>query len=205
MSNALLGTGKFAAPPAHTPEYRRGYLCGIVRGDVRLGLCAYSRSGRGHGEVHLALTDFEALRCAEALLEDAGVETTEFALAAAGERRREMRGVRASARSAVESVSELIAWPIGPSDDWRRGYLAGVFDAEGSGNAVIRISNCEPVILGWTTSCLRHFGFDVVEQPTRNENGPRLIRIRGGLRERLRFSHTIDPASAASSTSTAWH
>lgn len=30
--NWLVGTGRFAAAPAATREYRRGYLCGIVRG-----------------------------------------------------------------------------------------------------------------------------------------------------------------------------
>jgi hypothetical protein len=30
--SCLVGTGRFAAPPAHLPDYRRGYLWGAVRG-----------------------------------------------------------------------------------------------------------------------------------------------------------------------------
>lgn len=197
MSNALLGTGKFAASPVHRPEYRRGYLCGIVRGDGHIGSYTYDRPGRRPAEVHRfrpALTDREALRRAAAFLDDVGIHTTEFAFAAAGEGRTEARAVRASARSVVEGVRELIAWPVAPGDDWRRGFLAGIFDVEGSGNGVIRISNCDPVILGWTLSCLRHFGFAAVEELTRKENGLRVIRMRGGLRERLRFFHAVDSA-----------
>src|SRR5206468_7253246 len=33
LNDELLGTGRFATPPKHTPDYRRGYLCGVVRGD----------------------------------------------------------------------------------------------------------------------------------------------------------------------------
>src|SRR3712207_2702484 len=40
---------------------------------------------------------------------------------------------------------------------------------------------------------MRRLGFSyVVEGPT--PNGCRSVRIRGGLRERLRFFHTVDPA-----------
>jgi DNA repair photolyase len=30
--NSLMGTGRFAAPPPDTADYRRGYLCGLLRG-----------------------------------------------------------------------------------------------------------------------------------------------------------------------------
>jgi len=33
-NNKLMGTGQFAAPPEHTTDYRRGYLCGMIRGDA---------------------------------------------------------------------------------------------------------------------------------------------------------------------------
>ena len=49
-------------------------------------------------------------------------------------------------------------------------------------------------ILDWTAACLEHFGFDGVEEVTPHENGLRHLRVRGGLRERLRFLHLTDPA-----------
>jgi hypothetical protein len=45
-NNHLVGTGAFAAQPSHSSDYRRGYLCGIVRGDGHLGSYAYDRVGR---------------------------------------------------------------------------------------------------------------------------------------------------------------
>ena len=88
----------------------------------------------------------------------------------------------------------MIRWPLSPSDDWRKGFLAGIFDAEGScGRQPLRISNKDRLILDWTAACLTHFGFDHVEEPPK-PNGVISIRIRGGLRERLRFFHLTDPA-----------
>ena len=37
VNNKLMGTGGFAEPPKNTVDYRRGYLCGMVRGDGHLG------------------------------------------------------------------------------------------------------------------------------------------------------------------------
>ena len=36
-NNELLGTGGFATAPEESSDYRRGYLCGIVRGDGHIG------------------------------------------------------------------------------------------------------------------------------------------------------------------------
>ncbi len=188
-NNALLGTGQFAAGPDDTPEYRRGYLCGIIRGDGHVGSYSYVRPGRERDDHHrfrLALADEQALDRAQHYLAVADVATRRFAFASSGPR--PMSAVRTSARPSVNRVRELIRWPLSPSDAWRKGFLAGIFDAEGScGGEALRIHNTDPVMLGWTTACLRHFGFDSIA-----ERG--CIRVRGGLRERLRFFHLTDPA-----------
>ncbi|MFZ0377573.1 MAG: hypothetical protein WCD11_10215 [Solirubrobacteraceae bacterium] len=49
--NRLVGTGPFEPRPIHDVDYRRGYLCGIVRGDGTLG--AYERQRR-HGASYTA-------------------------------------------------------------------------------------------------------------------------------------------------------
>lgn len=36
-NNKLMGVGGFAQPPEKDDDYRRGYLCGIIRGDGHLG------------------------------------------------------------------------------------------------------------------------------------------------------------------------
>ena len=197
-NNELMGSGWFTDPPANTGEYRRGYLTGLIRGDGTLGVRDYVRpSGRArtHYGFRLALTDVEALERAHGYLESFDVHTREFAFQAATATRQAMRAIRTQSRSRVEEVKYLIGWPLDPSDDWRKGFLAGIFDAEGScGKEALRIANCDPLILRWTEDCLGHFGFDTAVDARKNPNGLKQIRVRGGLRERLRFFHTVDPA-----------
>ena len=82
-----------------------------------------------------------------------------------------------------------------PTLDWCRGFLAGIFDAEGSRSTfALRIANTDPQILAWTEACAKHLGFDVALDTTSNDNGLTYIRIRGGLSEHLRFFHLTDPA-----------
>ena len=58
------GTGRFAAAPGRSPEYRRGYLCGMIRGDGTSVTTPRSRRSGGTYDAYtrfrLALTDFEA-------------------------------------------------------------------------------------------------------------------------------------------------
>jgi DNA repair photolyase len=105
------------------------------------------------------------------------------------------RTARYLAHEQVCASQWLIQWPAAPSPDWRKGFLAGIFDAEGScSRGILRISNTDPSIIGWTRSCLASLGFDVAVEPTTRANGLTVLRLRGGLKERLRFFHSTDPA-----------
>jgi DNA repair photolyase len=196
LNNKLVGVGAFTVQPEWTEEYCRGYLCGMIRGDANLGRYEYA-DGLRTRVVHrfrLALADLSALDRARAFLIGELVDSQEFAFAAATDRHREIRAIRTSTRANYERITELIAWPRDPSDDWRKGFLAGIFDAEGScSGSALRIANKDMEILDWTSFCLRRFGFDFVIEPQRS-NGCRVVRVRGGLKERLRFFHLVDPA-----------
>ena len=198
--NKLMGTGAFAAPPAKDADYRRGYLCGLIRGDAMLGHYSYFRAGRGGGTQHqfrLALHDGEALGRAQDWLRVASVETERFAFCAASNNRRAMQAIRTHAPDRVARVRELIAWPAAPTASWRAGFLAGIFDAEGSYSAgILRISNTDPEIIGWISESLRALDFRfVVEHLPREVTKPIVVvRVVGGLREHLRFFHSVDPA-----------
>jgi hypothetical protein len=134
-NNELLGTGRFAAGPEESSDYKRGYLCGIVRGDGHIGSSTYTRADGTEGRTHrfrLALADFEALRRADRYLLDGRVYTEPSVFSVGGGGRRAMLALSAQAERRVARLRELIRWPLSPSDDWRKGFLAGIFDAEGS-------------------------------------------------------------------------
>ena len=195
-TNELLGVGSLADPPKQSDSYRQGYLTGMIRGDAHLGAYYYRRPGRLHGTVfrfRLALADLEALDRAAEFLASFGIRTTRFAFTPKTERHREMAGIRASSRASYFAILNLIEWPREPDHEWQLGFLAGIFDAEGSAAPVIRISNKDPEILGRTAGALGTFGFDhMLEGP--NAIGCFTVRIRGGFAERLRFFHLTDPA-----------
>ncbi len=86
-------------------------------------------------------------------------------------------------------------WPAAPSLDWRKGFLAGIFDAEGScSGGILRISATDSSIIDWTVSSMSALGFDVATEPVTRASGLRVLRLRGGLKERLRLFHSVDPA-----------
>jgi DNA repair photolyase len=196
-NNKLMGTGTFAQQPVENDDYRRGYLCGMVRGDAHLGSYSYERADRTHGEVHrfrLALADLDGLRRARQYLDNFAVKTHEFAFCAGTKRHRPITAIAAQSYDRVAAIRGLIRWPRSPSDDWCKGFLAGIFDAEGGrSEGILRISNTDPEILDWTAFCLRRFRFCfAVEQP--KHPTLQVLRMRGGLSEQLRFFHTVDPA-----------
>jgi DNA repair photolyase len=199
-NNKLMGTGQFALPPKDGAEYRRGYLCGMIRGDGNLGSYHYQRAGRTHGDVHrfrLALVDLEGLQRTREYLKDLDIGTTEFVFQEAVGTRQRISAIRTSTRHGVAAIQEAICWPHAPSAAWAKGFLAGIFDAEGSySRGILRICNTDHIIVDQITSCLRRFGFSfIMETRFWTRTKPlTYIRLLGGVREHLRFFHTVDPA-----------
>jgi len=200
----LVGIGGFAAPPKDCTDYRLGYLCGIVRAGGQPVWFAYPPGGRRR--VRLAEVELEALTRARKYLAAAGVATDRFlAPHRPGGGQREVLAVRASTGSAPDGsdpagnelsggelagVLRLIRWPPDPSEDWRRGFLAGTVDA-GPGRAELGgvVINCaDAEVVAHAVAACRQLGFDTAV------DGVAQVRVGGGLAERLRFLHTVDPA-----------
>lgn len=199
-SNKLMGTGAFATAFEEGADYRSGYLCGMIRGDGLLASYSYSRPGRSHGNQHqfrLALCDMEALVRTRNYLLDFEISTNGFLFEAAVGNRRALHAIGTQAHGKVTSIRGLIAWPLSPTAQWSAGFLAGIFDAEGSlSQTVFRIPNTDPEIIAWICRCLRDFRFTfVVEHLSFDNRKPMdVVRLRGGLKEQLRFFHTFNPA-----------
>ena len=111
--------------------------------------------------------------------------------------RKQLNAIRTSPYRGVTTIQEIITLPHAPSAEWSKGFLAGIFDAEGSFNHYggLRIANTDAAIIGQITSGLRRFGFFFSVSTRSQGNKPlTVIRLLGGLRERVRFYHTVDPA-----------
>jgi DNA repair photolyase len=198
-NNSLLGTGAFAPQPSATREYRLGYLTGMVRGDGHVHHRPYVRpNGRpwtSH-QFRLALADDEALERSRAYLAAEGLATEPFAFVAAGGGRRAMRAIRTQSVVGVGVVERTSAIPREPTGEWRLGFLAGLFDAEGScSNGVLRIHNGDRALIDLAATSLTGLGFRWTVETRPGTNFPvHALRLLGGQRERLRFFHLTDPA-----------
>ncbi|GAB3975121.1 intein-containing Rv2578c family radical SAM protein [Actinoallomurus acanthiterrae] len=193
--NKLMGVGSFAEPPKKNADYRAGYLCGMIRGDGQLGSYSYLS-----GDVHrfrLAPVDREALDRSRLYLDGLDVPTIEFTFQNAEFGRRQISAIRNQSKAGNAAIRRIITWPTEATTEWHKGFLAGIFDAEGScSNGVLRISNTDPEIIRHIGEGLEHLGFEYrVEQPKNAVGLPiTVIRLLGGIAERLRFFHTVDPA-----------
>jgi DNA repair photolyase len=199
-NNRLLGTGGFSAGPRYDEDYKQGYLCGVCRGDGLLGFYQYDGRRRAHERqwhFRLALVDGEALRRAAEYLREFGVPTHDCLFQRAVGNRKELRAIRTNARGHVERVQELLTWPRAQSLSWCKGFLAGIFDAEGSySDGTLRMSNTDAKILDQLTACLDRLRFAFALEQKEPERARPLfaVRVCGGLREHLRFFHSVGPA-----------
>lgn len=198
-NNRLIGFGTGGAGPSsvETDDFRAGYLCGMVRGDGMMLRRDYRRSGGGMYTAHrfrLALADDEALDRAHAYLTAAGVTLRRSAFSPATASRRAITAITSSKRGDHELITSLIEWPAEPTLEWSRGFLSGVFDAEGScSRGILRISNKDPHMVAAITGSLRAHGFEFATEPPRG-NGVVSIRLLGGLPARRRFFDVTQPA-----------
>jgi len=146
----------------------------------------------------LALCDPEGLIRAQDYLVDFDLAPREFLYQAGSATQKAMYAIATSARDKVNAIAALIHWPEPASKGWQAGFLAGIFDAEGSfSQTVLRVHNTDTTIIRRVEDCLRTHGFRfVVEQrPQHGQNKPvQTVRLVGGLREQLRFLHTVNPA-----------
>ncbi len=204
LNNKLMGFGRIpdSLRGERSADYRRGYLCGLIRGDGSLGVWKYTRPGRLNGDQHhfrLAMTDTEALERASGYLAEFGIATDRFLYLAETAARRRMEAIRTSAMASVAAIARLIEWPDQPAGEWMRGYVGGIFDAEGSfSDGIIRIANTDQRIIDVLRDGLRSLRFDTVVETVRpKERKPvHYVRVRGGLREHLRFMGSFDPSIA---------
>jgi DNA repair photolyase len=199
-SNKLMGTGVFAAPPAEDADYRSGYLCGLIRSDGKLGRYSHTRFGSSAGVQHhfrLPLCDSQALDRAQQWMSLESIETQRRVFCAGSATRRPLHASRSHARLNGQQVRELIAWPSDASRSWCTGFLAGIYDAEGSySQGILRISNTDSQIMERIMAALRRLDFKfVIEHAHAKPRKPiDIIRLLGGLREHLRFFHSVNPA-----------
>lgn len=195
-NNSIRKVGRSSRTPDETPAYRIGYIAGMVKGDANLAVYDYSDrrrpSGKTMGIQHrfrLALKDKPALERTKSYLDMNQIATTDFAFPSQGE---PMFAIGTTSPARIAAIKAMTI-PIN-EPEWMRGWLSGIFDAEGShGGQVLRIANSDPDILDITEKALASFGFNFVREVHLNRDVC-YIRIRGGRSEAMRFWQLVNPS-----------
>jgi DNA repair photolyase len=178
------------------PDFERGYLSGMIRGDGMIFHGTYSdeRRVRHIHRFRLALADTEALSRARGYLARAGVPTYERAFTVETRERRAMTAIHTAKQGDVTAIENVVSEPVAPTAAWRAGFLSGIFDAEGScSRGILRIVNTDERLLETVATSLDYFGVRFVREPPR-PNGVMAIRVAGGLPSRDRFFRITTPA-----------
>jgi DNA repair photolyase len=189
-SNKLVGTGAFAAPPAGGVDYQRGYLCAMARGDANLASQLSQPAGRkGRG----VLVDLEGVKRARSYLAEQAAVGKLLLANGAAQMKDPGLGLASLASSTV--LRELIEFPSFASGEWRKGFLAGIFDTAGSyRDGVLQVANTDPLLVDLVLSCMRDFGLDATVEPSTGAIRASRVRMLGDLSQHLRFFHICDPA-----------
>jgi len=195
-NNSIRKLGSATLTPSESNAYQVGYVAGMVEGDAAHAIYDYSHKRRPSGKTvgiqhrfRLALKDTCALHRTKSYLSQHGVETTDFTFA---NPHGDLQAIGTTSPARFAKIESMLA----PQDEpeWQRGWLAGIFDAEGShGIQSLRISNSDTSILATTQKALTNFGFDFMTDGP-NKINVCSIRIRGGRSETMRFWQLVNPS-----------
>lgn len=174
-------------------DFKKGYLTGMIEGDGLLKTYNYSDSTTQH-QFRLVLKDNEALERTERYLKYFNITVKQFIFK---NRNEHYPAIRTSSRECFEKITTLITKPGFKSAQWNRGYLSGIYDAEGSmcknyHSKVIRIHNSDEEIISTIKKALDNCGFDYIREDYKSKCHS--VRLLGGRNELLRFIYFIDPA-----------
>lgn len=202
-NNSLMGFGIGGATsaykgPLENSYYRQGYLAGMIRGDGMMIDRTYTRksTGKPYRVTHfrLALVDDDALRRSQEFLAAESVQTRMKPFVTGASSRKPMNMIVTSARDHYVQILKLIEWPVMSTQEWEKGFLAGIFDAEGSfSQGALRISNSDEEILSRVEAAMRTFDLPHVRERAR-ANNVAVVRLRGGRAHVRRFFRLVRPA-----------
>ncbi|EAW34680.1 LAGLIDADG family homing endonuclease [Lyngbya sp. PCC 8106] len=177
---------------AVTDDYKLGYIAGMTEGD---GTFRFDPNEIYKGDYtpywRVALCDFEPLeRLVEYLLEfDISVSVRPYYKG--NDNHREAKKVETRSQAQCEKLFNLLAAPL-DTVEYHRGFISGFFDAEGSFNQSLRLSQKILPVLHRVQKYAKSFGFSF--QLEKYENCCFSLRLLGGFSEVVRFFSTFCPA-----------
>lgn len=172
----------------HSKDYMKGYIRGLIDGDGSVVNKVYHdlKYDRHAKVVRVAMKDMEPLdrmkKFCNILNITPRVGKSMYIY------NNEQRTIPCIRLYGDKGLSLALSSHINSNAYWK-GWLAGIFDAEGSTYAVLRISqhkNIHPKIYNLINRTLHNFSFKTAEEP-------KGIRLLGGRKEIMRFYSLVQP------------
>lgn len=172
-----------------TESYMSSYLQGVTDGDGSHG--EYESNGQKQYKYRLAMKDSQAIDRAKKYFRHFGIDMKRFQHKAGSGTM--LDAIRKDGKNNYDAIMDIIHKPIGVIKEHYAGYLAGIFDAEGSySNGILRIANTDKKILRRIKEAVVGLGFYFQEE--NHSNHVPVIRITGGVKEHIRLFTIINPA-----------
>jgi hypothetical protein len=187
-----------------TDEYRRGYIAGLSLGDGTFRYQPGQRSDKlGFPQPYwrVAMTDEEPLARLVHYLARFDIEAHIRPFCGGPGQRKPLEKVEVRALSKLGILHGLL-YSEQDSDDYRRGFLGGFFDAEGNHGKSLRVFQNDVGILERVRSYGKRLGLEFRIESYQGQCPS--ARLTGPLRERLRFFATCQPAISRK-TDALWH
>lgn len=180
-----------------TPLYKAGYLYGAFKGDGTIGHYI-SKDSKRQSKFRIAVNDPEILdRCA-AYAEEFALSLNRVTVNVGNGtgNRYVMQALMNNTFIGVSAIGDFLDSLNGNRDpEFLRGFLAGIFDTEGSYSDIICISQRPGPVWDTLKAALDWFGFRIGPVQKGGANGDVLsARISGGTNEAIRFFGLVRPA-----------
>jgi radical SAM superfamily enzyme YgiQ (UPF0313 family) len=199
-NNYIRGIGNIYETPIETDDYKKGYITGVIEGDGMRREFKYPSGNNGYA-FRLAMKDSEAVFRTRDYLSYFGIEVNTGKMRFYLNYKDDITDyyadvIRSGSRDVCNNINNITDRLS--TSEFYRGYLAGIYDAEGGiDKSIIRIHNTDNSIISYIITALSNFNFKYIvnnRQGKDNIKSMQTVRITGGMAEAVRFTQIINPA-----------
>jgi protein gp37 len=184
--------GSCTANDYDSADYMAGYVAGMTMGDGTFRFDPSWRSDKlGYPQMYwrVAVTDREILERLTGYLGATGVAVEVRPFHAGSGGRKPIWKLETRAKTKLQTIAELCRER--DTSDWRAGWLGGMFDAEGSHDRNLRISQKDVTVLERGAEYAASFG--IATKIERWNGSIATLRIEGGTQEKASFFSVARP------------
>ena len=182
-------------------SYKKGYLCAAMLGDGTIGTYDYSGRRRAvdiQNKFRFVVKDNDIMNRFKKYMADVGIDYFDMKFSMIDRKTKQKiisSGIRSSSLTNYNKMIDIINDKFNENDDFMKGFIAGIYDAEGTTGRAKRIFNSDLSIIQIIEKILTKFNIKYTfDKDIKSKNKiVKTIRIPGGINEHLRFYNIFRP------------